>query len=264
MGKTAKTIRVKKLKLILLILGGVLVLLIAVLKFASSESEETEPPEFQKTVKLANRPEVGAQYQYPTQFTTFKNTLAAAKRGDKDAQFFLGWVYHMEQNEKEFNSSPIIRELHLLFEKMHVYLDDADERRSVHWLRLAAEQGQANAQGFLANDFLCNAGVKKGHLSQEECQKWLRNAAEKGDWLAQNDLGYQVIRTNIVDGYKWLYLANRKNPDTNRVATLRGTASRMSTAQLQEAQRRIKEFNEAAKPASVKTNVNSRSGIQLN
>lgn len=164
--------------------------------------------------------------------------MAAAKKSDPDAQFFLGWVYGREQSEKVFKSSAFKRRLNDFFEKFHVPLGRSDENRSVYWLRLAAEQGQINAQAVLCS----KDNLEKGYLTENESQKWLLNAAEKGDWLAQNNISYRVAKTNLVERYKWRYLANQKNPDPDRAASLTNLAVRMSPAEMEDAQRSINEF----------------------
>lgn len=54
------------------------------------------------------------------------------------------------------------------------------------WIRLSADQGEAQAQAVLGRMHLQGVGVEK---DLQEAQKWFRLAAEKGQALALNGLG---------------------------------------------------------------------------
>lgn len=81
-----------------------------------------------------------------------------AEAGDAVAQLSLGYEYYVEKNSTEANK----------------------------WFRLAAEQGNADAQWYLG--LMCSEGlgVKK---SDAEAAKWYRLAAEQGHGAAQTNLG---------------------------------------------------------------------------
>ena len=61
-----------------------------------------------------------------------------------------------------------------------------DEAEAVRWFRLAAEQGNANAQFNLGVMYANGEGVLK---DEAEALRWFRLAAEQGNANAQNNLG---------------------------------------------------------------------------
>ena len=77
------------------------------------------------------------------------------------------------------------------------------------WYRLAAEQGNADAQNNLGVMYQYGDGVLQDYA---EAVKWYRLAAEQGDAEAQNNLGvmYQygdgVLQDNVM-AHMWLNIA---------------------------------------------------------
>ncbi|OZB55447.1 MAG: hypothetical protein B7X43_00960 [Thiomonas sp. 15-63-373] len=61
-----------------------------------------------------------------------------------------------------------------------------DDERSVHWYRVAAEQGFAPAQFNLGTCYVNGLGV---HQDDATAAGWFRKAAEQGNVLAQSILG---------------------------------------------------------------------------
>ncbi len=151
---------------------------------------------------------------------------AKAEKGDAKAQCELGMSYNMEVF-MGYNSST------------------TNYVESVKWYRMAAEQGDAEGEYWLAGCYKDGKGLPKdcseaekwylkaaeqGHAhaqtslgymyragecvprSYAESTKWFRRAAARGDAVAQFQLGmyYQNgwgVDTNLVEAYKWFLLA---------------------------------------------------------
>jgi len=85
----------------------------------------------------------------------------AAKQGNVDAQYNLGWLYSKGEG---------------------VPLDYAE---AVIWYRMAAENGNAKAQSKLGTFYDNGLGVSQDYA---EAATWYRKAVEQGDAAAQNSL----------------------------------------------------------------------------
>lgn len=90
---------------------------------------------------------------------------------------------------------------------------EAKSPRSIEQLRLAAEQGDAQAQNELGTAYYYGTGVDQ---DTAEALKWLRSAAEKENLSAQSLLAWTYFETNAVSGLeavKWARkAADRKDP----------------------------------------------------
>jgi TPR repeat protein len=69
-----------------------------------------------------------------------------------------------------------------------------DKTEAVKWLRRAAENGNFLAQSTLAVMLIQGIGMEQ---DTAEADKWLRNAAEHGYAQAQNDLGFAILHGDI-------------------------------------------------------------------
>lgn len=86
---------------------------------------------------------------------------------------------------------------------------EKDPGKSLHWARLAAEQGNAWAQNLLGT--LLESGVA-GKVDRQEAMVWYRRAAEQGNAKAQSSLGrlYEsglVGDRDVIEAYFWLWQA---------------------------------------------------------
>jgi TPR repeat protein len=84
-----------------------------------------------------------------------------------------------------------------------------DYAEAMKWSRLAAEQGDADAQSLLGLMYFSGMGVPKNYA---EAAKWFRLAAEQGDADAQSLLGLMYrdgkgIPKNAAEATKWFRLA---------------------------------------------------------
>ena len=84
-----------------------------------------------------------------------------------------------------------------------------DGQEAVRWLQLAAEQGNANAQNKLGVMYANGEGVSQDY---QEAGRWFRLAAEQGNALAQNNLGRMYNKgegmpQNYGEAARWYRLA---------------------------------------------------------
>ena len=125
-----------------------------------------------------------------------------------------------------------------------------DLAEAASWFRKAAEQNNAAAQFNLGRMYENGRGVAQDFVA---AMHWYRRASDRGDAAAQFNLGtlYCSGRGGTVDyveAHKWLALAASRFPAAEKEqrnrAVQKGTlvASRMTTAQIAEAQRREREW----------------------
>jgi TPR repeat protein len=113
-----------------------------------------------------------------------------------------------------------------------------DDAQAVEWYRKAADQGNADAQFFLASCYDAGAGVPRDYA---QGAKWWRKAAEQGNAAAQKNLGWKYLRgvgvpQDYVLAHIWLNLAASRGVEE----AVRGrdiAARRMTPAQIAEAQK---------------------------
>ena len=96
----------------------------------------------------------------------FAKTLAAAGKGDAEAQFMTGRAHANGEG------APL------------------DLAKAAGFYRKAAEQGNAKAQNNLAWFYIEGKGVTKNAI---EGLRWLRKAAEQGTAKTQDNLGYILV-----------------------------------------------------------------------
>ena len=120
----------------------------------------------------------------------FKWYMKAALRGNKDAQFSLGYMYHLGEGVEK------------------------NETESFKWYRKAAEQGIAGAQYVVAECYETGSGVEK---NETEAFKWYRKAAEQYDtdahWKVASCYlaGKWGVKKDTLEALKFLYRAARNN-----------------------------------------------------
>ncbi len=93
-----------------------------------------------------------------------------------------------------------------------------DHREAAKWVRMAADQGQAMAQDWLARMYLRGEGVTK---DREEAAKWFRKAAEQGFADAQLYLGMMYfigegVVHDFVQAHAWFNLAASQGNDKGK------------------------------------------------
>lgn len=84
-----------------------------------------------------------------------------------------------------------------------------DYTEAAKWLRLAADQRNAEAQHDLGNLYMDGKGVQQDYA---EAAKWLRLAADQGHVPSQEELGFvyasgQGVQQDYVSAYTWYSLA---------------------------------------------------------
>ncbi|MDE0049649.1 MAG: SEL1-like repeat protein [Rhodospirillales bacterium] len=150
----------------------------------------------------------------------------AAAQGDGDAEKFLGYMY--------FHGKGVPR----------------DYARAVNWFGRAAARGDANAQFEIGIMYYNGEGLPRNF---RRAAKWLGLSARRGHAPAQGLFGFmyeygQGIARNPVKAHKWYNLASsRLSPSRGKLRELAKrdrdrVASRLSPAQLDEAQRLAREW----------------------
>ena len=143
-----------------------------------------------------------------------EETIEAAKKGDADAQYHLGFHY---MNNAE---SP------------------ADFKEAAQWFTKAAEQGNVEAQYNLGFMYHRGIGVRRNHT---EKVRWFLQAAEQGYVPAQSMMGLlyysgKGIAKDYVQSYMWLSIAASAGDKTNQ-GTMDQLSQEMPPAQLEEARK---------------------------
>ena len=117
----------------------------------------------------------------------------------------------------------------------------AKNARDLFNYRLAADQGNADAQVKLGFMYREGRGVTKDH---SEALKWYRLAAQQGDWSAQSNLGSmydkgQGVTQDYVRAHMWYSLAASTPRGEDREGATRdrdAVATHLSPAQVTRAQ----------------------------
>ena len=89
--------------------------------------------------------------------------------------------------------------------KGNEYYDNKIYKEAVKWYRIAADQGNANAQYNLGLMYYNGYGLTKDYV---EAVKWYRKAADQGNAKAQHNLGYMYyngigVKKDYVEAAKW-------------------------------------------------------------
>jgi hypothetical protein len=120
-----------------------------------------------------------------------------------------------------------------------------DDAEAVKWTRLAADQGDANAQTSLGVMYYFGEGVPQDYA---EAVKWFRLAADQGYTVAQENLGFmyrdgQGVPQDDVETYAWFSVAaGDRFPNAAKGRDL--TASKLTPEQLSQGQKRATELLE--------------------
>ena len=160
-----------------------------------------------------------AAYNRLDSATAWRLLQPLAERGDAGAQVLVGNMY--------------ARGLGVTY----------DRTEAVRWWRKAAGQGDASAQEELATAYFWGNGVQQDH---SEAAKWFRKAAEQGKIFAQTCLAYLYERGEGVPrdfalAHMWLNLAAAQGQGVAKIELDR-LASKMTSGQVAEAQRRAREW----------------------
>ena len=162
----------------------------------------------------------------PASAQDYESIRHAAEQGIARAQLTLGFMYANGEGVPQ------------------------DAAEAVRWYRLAAEQGHASAQYDLGVTYGTGEGVPQDYT---EAVTWYRKAAEQGHADAQFNLGLMYangegVPQDNVEAHMWLNLATSRltGEQRERPVTVRDDlATRMTPADLSEAQRRAREWHAA-------------------
>ena len=151
--------------------------------------------------------------------TALKEWKPLAGQGDADAQYNLGLMY------------------------LNGWGVPQDDKEAVYWYKLAAEQGDAKAQYNLGVMYDVGERVTQ---DDKEAVRWYTLAAEQEHAKAQYNLGVMYalgegVIKDYVYAHMWGNIASMNGNDKGE--TLRGyVAEKMTSSQIEEAQRLAKEF----------------------
>ncbi len=153
--------------------------------------------------------------------TAYQAFLAAAEKGDAEAQYYLGTMYldgfGTKQNFAEaaawFRKAAEQGDADAQFELSNMlYWGDGvpvDLKESAYWTRQAAEQGLAAAQLALGDMYYLGEGVP---MDLEESARWTLMAAEQGDAEAQYQMALnhyygEGVPEDLAEYVRWTELA---------------------------------------------------------
>jgi len=110
-----------------------------------------------------------------------------------------------------------------------------DDRESAHWFKLAADQGQAEAQYNLGVLYANGQGVSR---DDAEAVRWYRLAAERGHRDAQFNLAVlyangRGVSRDLVQAEKWFLIAANQGDQDSATAKER-MAARMSAQEMEQ------------------------------
>ena len=129
------------------------------------------------------------------------------------------------------------------FEDGYAAFEREDYAQAVKWYRLAADQGDAEAQSNRVIMYDKGEGVPQDYA---QAVKWYRLAAEQGNAAAQSGLGVMYARgegvpQDYVLAHMWFNLGAAQG-DANAVDNRDIAASKMTRDQLAEAQRLARDW----------------------
>ncbi len=176
--------------------------------------------------------------------------LKAAEQGNVAAKFNLGLMYGNGQGvrydpnkaEKWLTEAAEQGDAKMQFALGKMYARGVevpyDAKNAEKWLREAAGQGDANMQFFVGQLYR-----DLGELvvqDREEAASWFHKAAEQGHAMAKLNLGVMYlngegIQVDMVQAYKWLYLAAISGNE-EALRKIRTAETIMSQKQIKEAQ----------------------------
>jgi TPR repeat protein len=102
----------------------------------------------------------------------------------------------------------------------YMYAQKQDYAKAMKWFRIAADKGDAFAQGWIGMMYHSGLGVKN---DGSEAEKWYRLAADQGEHAAQANLGVlYASRQNWAEAYFWYSLSapGNFNPKTQAASHL--------------------------------------------
>jgi uncharacterized protein len=179
--------------------------------------------------------------------TAYNLLLPLAEKGNAEAQFELGTLYR----KTEEGSKEIVKWYRLAAEQGHassqywlatLYFYGLgvlkDYKEALRLYRLSAEQGYSKAQLILGHKYKLGEGVLQDY---KKSIKWYRLAAEQGNVTAQRFLGRMYgngkgIEKDYALAHMWWNLAG-SNGDEKAMEYRDIIEKRMSPSQIEEAQR---------------------------
>lgn len=184
--------------------------------------------------QMADRSDKSGRHAAEAEKAALEKILTAAKGGDLHAQKEMASLYMMISTGSEAS-----------LRKSGFACSPADAmNKGVFWLRKAAEQGDRDSQFQLGALYLGHWQFADDEIAirpdMSEALKWFTAAAEQGEIAAQSNLGDfflngDGVERNVVQAYKWYYVASRESPHLRE--RLSRTAEQMSVEEIAEAER---------------------------
>jgi uncharacterized protein len=182
-----------------------------------------------------------------------------ADQGDAVAQFNLGWAYaHGDEVLQDYAQAAAwyrkaaeqghaAAQYNLGWYYAQGLVVSQDHAVAMKWYRKAADQGNTDAQVALGIAYAFGLGVDQDHA---QAARWYRQAAKRGDAGAQFNLGLsymegQGVPRDNLEAYVWLCLAAAQAED-EAAQTRDSVATRLSSSQIAEGQKRVSEFEPEA------------------
>ena len=128
------------------------------------------------------------------------------------------------------------------FRKGLYALNNADYATALREFRPLAEQGDADAQGYLGSMYVTGDGVARDFA---EAEFWFRKSTEQGNAYSQLNLGMMhlygdgVLQDNVY-AYMWFNIA-ASNGSEDAIGHRKQVATKMTASQIAEAQKLARE-----------------------
>ena len=122
-----------------------------------------------------------------------------------------------------------------------------DDKEAFAWFSKAAKQNSVLGQYGVGNSYLRGRGVRR---DVQKAVEWFHRAAEQGYGKGQSTLADCYTsgtgtEADFVEAYKWATLAaNQGNQHATELLAWLKEDDRLTRAQVDEAERRVAEFNE--------------------
>ena len=201
-------------------------------------------------------------YQRGDYETAFQKWMPLAKRGNAEAQYCIGTLYHFGRGVTE-NHKEAFKWTKRAAEQKHstaewtlgLYYDVPycngiyrDIKKAVRWFRRSAKQGNVDGQQSLGSLYLrggkCDTEVSPAK-NYKKAVKWIRRAAEQGDDESQKQLGElyekgQGVQQDNIIAFMWFDIAARKG-DFDAIKGCSRLKKVLTPSQLAQAQKLSKQ-----------------------
>jgi uncharacterized protein len=179
----------------------------------------------------------------------------AAEQGNADAQWSVATMYERGEGVKQ-DYTEAMKWYHKAADQGNPYartrLADVGDIRK---LRMAAEQGNAEAQSYLGFAYSKGEGVKQDN---SEAVRWYRKAADQGDQNAQWNVGQMYknglgVKQDNEQAYFWELAAEKSNLGYSYSPDHEYYAKQLTPEHISAIKRRLADWNPTPAPAKTET-----------